>query len=93
MWMCRRERMRVVSRVGVLEGLSSGLVPGVNRVVMLECVMEWGVPVRLITMGTMSTCVPSYCEWISFARGVQFSMMRWWVSLRLSFMEYFHSPI
>jgi hypothetical protein len=75
--------MRVVSRVGVLEGLSSGSVPGLIKVVMLVCVREWGVPVRLITMGTMSTCVHGHCERNAFARGVYFSVMRW-PSLRLS---------
>jgi hypothetical protein len=53
--MCRRESVRVVSRGGVLEGMLGGSLLGMTRVVMLMCVMEWGVPVRPITMGTMST--------------------------------------
>jgi hypothetical protein len=77
--MCKREMIRVVSRVEVREGLSSGSVLGLSRVVML--VRMWGVPVRLMTTGTMSTCVPRQCERIAFARVVYFSMMRWWVSL------------
>jgi hypothetical protein len=59
--------MWVVSGVGVLEGLSGGSVLGLIRVVMLVCVREWGVTVRLITMGTMTTCVPSQCERSAFA--------------------------
>jgi hypothetical protein len=36
-------------------------------------VREWGVLVRLISMGTMSTCVPDECERSSaYARGVYF---------------------
>jgi hypothetical protein len=83
--MCRREIMRVVSRVGVFEGLSCVSVLGLIRVVILACVREWGVPVRLITMGTMSACVPCQCEWSAFARGVYLSM-RCWVSLRIVFV-------
>jgi hypothetical protein len=57
--MCRRKRLRlVVSWVEVLEGLYGGSVLGLIRVVKLVYVREWGVPVRLLTMGTMSTCVP-----------------------------------
>jgi hypothetical protein len=64
--------MRLVSRVKVLEGLSSGSILGLIRVVMLVCVREWGVPVRLITMGMMSTSVPCQCERNAFARGCVF---------------------
>jgi hypothetical protein len=64
--------MRVVLQVGVFEGLFGGSVLGFIRVVMLMCVKEWGVPVRLITMGTMSTCVSSQCERSAFARGCIF---------------------
>jgi hypothetical protein len=64
--------MRVVSRVGVLESLPSGSVLGLIRVVMRVCLREWDVPVRLITMGTMSTCVPGQCERSAFARGCIF---------------------
>jgi hypothetical protein len=82
--MCWREITRVVSWVEVLEGLSRGSVLGLIRVVMLLCVREWGVPVRLITMGKMSTYVHGQCERSAFARGLlYFSMVRWWVSLRL----------
>jgi hypothetical protein len=73
MWVCRRERMWVVSRVGVLEGyLFGGSILGLIRVVMLVCVTEWNVPVRLITMGTMSTCVPRQCERSALAKGCVF---------------------
>jgi hypothetical protein len=91
--MYKPETMRVVSRVEVLEGLSGGSVLGLIRVVMLVYVREWGVPVRLINMGTMPTCVPRKCERSAFARGVYFYMTRWWVSLRLLSLQYFHSPI
>jgi hypothetical protein len=70
--MCRRERMRVVPRVVVLEGVSSGLVLGLTRVMMAVCVREWNAPVRLITMGMISTCVPSQCKRSAFARGCTF---------------------
>jgi hypothetical protein len=50
--------MLVISRVGVLEGLHGGSGLGLIRVVMLVCVRVWGVPAGLMTMGTMSTCVP-----------------------------------
>jgi hypothetical protein len=66
--------MRVVSRVGVLEGLCGGSILGLIRVVMrVVCVGEWGVPVvRLITMGTVSTCVHGKYERSAFARVVHF---------------------
>jgi hypothetical protein len=76
-----------VSRVfGVVEELSGESVLGLIRVVMLVCVRVWGVPVRLMTIGsTMSTYVLCQCERSAFARGVYFCM-RWWVSLRLLFV-------
>jgi hypothetical protein len=40
--MCRRERMRAMSRVGGLEGVSGWSALGSIRVVMLVCVSEWG---------------------------------------------------
>jgi hypothetical protein len=58
---------------------------------MLVCVRVRGVPVRLITMGTMSTCVPRHCEWRAFAREVKLSVIRRWVSLRLLSVQYLHS--
>jgi uncharacterized membrane protein (UPF0136 family) len=64
--------MRVVSRVGVFKGLYGSSVLRLIRVLMLVCVRKWGVPVRLITMGTMSTCVPRQCERSAFARGCLF---------------------
>jgi hypothetical protein len=70
--------MWVMSRVGVLEGLFGGSVLGLIRVVILVCVREWGAPVRLVTIGKMSICVPGQCERSAFARGVYFSMI-WWV--------------
>jgi hypothetical protein len=91
--MCKREIMRVVSRFGVFAGFSGGSVLGLIRVLMLMCKREWGVPVRIITMGTASTCVLGQFEQSAFAREVFFSMVRWWVSLRLLYAQYFHSPI
>jgi hypothetical protein len=84
-----------VSRVGVWEDMSGGSVLGFFRVVMIVCVRVWGVSLRLMSIGTMSTSVPGKCERSAFAKGVYFSMMRWWVSLKLSSVQYFHmhSPI
>jgi hypothetical protein len=57
---------------GAWEGLSGGLVLGLIMLVMLVCVRVMGVPVRLITMCTMSTCVPAQCERSAFAWGYIF---------------------
>jgi hypothetical protein len=54
----RRAPTWVVSRVGAWEGLSSGSLLDLIRVVMLVCVRVWGVHVRLMTMSMMSTSMP-----------------------------------
>jgi hypothetical protein len=68
--MCRREIVRVVSRFGVLEALRGESLLGLIRAVILVCAREWDEPVRLITMGTMSTCVLGECARSAFVRGV-----------------------
>jgi hypothetical protein len=80
--------IRVVSRVEVWEGLSRGSILGFMSEVMLVWVRLWGVPVRLMTMGTMSIFVPCQCERRSFAMGVYFYMMRRWVSLKLMTVQH-----
>jgi uncharacterized iron-regulated membrane protein len=57
---CTRHVLGVLSSESIL-GLISGVV--------LVCVRGRGVSVRLVTMGTMSTCVPDQCERSAFARG------------------------
>jgi hypothetical protein len=66
--------MRAVSRVGYWEGMSGGSFLGLTREVVLEWVRVRDVPVRLMTMGIMSTCVQSQCERSAFARGVYFRL-------------------
>jgi hypothetical protein len=50
--------MRDVSRRAFEMSLSGGSVRRVRREVRLAMVDECGVPVRLMTMGRMSTAVP-----------------------------------
>jgi hypothetical protein len=71
--MCRQEIMRVVSRVGVLEGMYNGSALGFIRVVVLVCVRKGGMPVRLIAMGTMSTCVLASVSGVRLQGGVFFN--------------------
>jgi hypothetical protein len=56
-------------------------------------VVECGVPVRLMTMGRMSTSLPGQWARMAFARGVDLARIRWAVWERLWFVQYFHSPI
>jgi hypothetical protein len=73
--------------------LSGGSLRRVRREVRLAMVDERGVPVRLMTMGRMSTSLPS--EWLrmAFARGVYLSLIKRDVWERLWSVQYFHSPI
>jgi hypothetical protein len=74
---CRREMVRVVSRVRVWQDLSGGSLLGCISEVMLVRVGTWGVNVLVMTMGMMSTCVPDTRERSAFTRGLYLSM-RWW---------------
>jgi hypothetical protein len=65
----------------------------VSRYVRLEMVDECGVPVRLMTMGRMSTSVLGQWLRMAFARGVYLARMSWAVWERLWSVQYFHSPI
>jgi hypothetical protein len=62
--------MRDVSRRALEMSLSRGDVLAVSREVRLVMVDECGVPVRLMTMGRMSTIVPGQWLRMAFARGV-----------------------
>jgi hypothetical protein len=62
--------MRVVSSRVLEMSLSGGSVRAVSREVRLVMVDACGVPVRLMTMGRMSTTVPSQWLRMAFARGV-----------------------
>jgi hypothetical protein len=85
--------MRDVSSRALEMSLSGGSVWAVSREVRLVMVDECGLPVRLMTMGRMSTTVP--CQWLrmAFARGVYLAWMRRVVWERLLSVQYFHSPI
>jgi hypothetical protein len=77
----------------VWEGLCGGLVFGLLSEEVMVWVRVWGVHVRLVTVGMMSICVPCKCERSAFAKGVYCVMLRWWLSLRLLSVQYYHSPI
>jgi hypothetical protein len=68
--------MRVVSSRALAMSLSGGSLRAVSREVRLVIVDECGVPVRLMTMGKMSTTVPGQWLRIAFARGVYLARMR-----------------
>jgi hypothetical protein len=68
--------MRDVSRRALEMSWSGGSVRAVSREVRLVMVGECGVPVRLITMGRMSTIVPGQWLRMAFARGVYLLRMR-----------------
>jgi hypothetical protein len=57
--------------------LSGGSVRRVRREVRLAMVDECGVHVRLMTMGRMSTSVPSQWLRMAFARGVYLARISW----------------
>jgi hypothetical protein len=62
--------MRYVSSLALKMSLSGGSVRRVSREVKLAMVEECGVPVRLMTMGRISTSVPGQLLRMAFARGV-----------------------
>jgi hypothetical protein len=64
--------MRDVSSRALEMSLSGGSVRRVWREVRLAMVDECGVPVRLMTMGRMSTSVPGQWARMAFARGCIF---------------------
>jgi hypothetical protein len=68
--------MRDVSRRALEMSLSGGYVRAVRREVRLVMVEECGVPVRLMTMGRMSTTVLGQWLRMAFARGVYLARMR-----------------
>jgi hypothetical protein len=84
--------MRDMSSRALEMSLSGGSVRRVNRDVRLEMVVECGVPVRLMTMGRMSTSVPGKWLRMALARGVYLARMSWAVWERLWSVHYFHSP-
>jgi hypothetical protein len=63
----------------------------VRREIRLVMVDECGVPVRLMTMGRMSTSVPGHWLRMAFARGVYLARIMWAVWERLWSVQYFHS--
>jgi hypothetical protein len=85
--------MRDVSMRALEMSLSRGSVRRVRREVKVVMVDECGAPVRLMTMGRMSTSVPGQWLRMAFARGVHLARIRWAVWERLWSVEYFHSPI
>ena len=85
--------MRDVSRRALEMSLSGGSVRAVSREVRLVMVEEYGVHVRLMTMGRMSTTVPGQWLRMAFARGVYLDRMRSAVCERLLSVQYFYSPI
>jgi hypothetical protein len=85
--------MRDVSWRALETSLSGGSVRAVSREMRLVMVEECGVPVRVMTMGRMSTTVPGQWLRIAFARGVYLARMRLAVCERLLSVQYFHSPI
>jgi hypothetical protein len=85
--------MRDVSRRAFEMSLSGGSVRRVRREVRLVMVDECGVPVRLMTMGRMSTAALGHCRRMALARGVCLARINWVVWERLWSVQYFYSPI
>jgi hypothetical protein len=85
--------MHDVSSRALEMSLSGGSVQRVSREVRLVMVDECGVPVRLMTMGRMSTSVLGQWLRMAFARGVYLARNNWVVWERLWSVQYFHSPI
>jgi hypothetical protein len=75
--------MRDVLSRALEMSLSGGSVRSVRREVRLAMVDEFGVPVRLMTMGTMSTSVLGQWTRMAFARGVYLARITWAVWERL----------
>jgi hypothetical protein len=85
--------MREVSSRALEMSLSRGSVRRVRREVRLAMVDECGVPVRLMTMGRMSTSLVGQWLRMAFARGVYLALIKCVVWERLWSVTYFHSPI
>jgi hypothetical protein len=68
--------MRDVSSRAFEMSLSGGSVRRVRREVRLAMVDECGVPVRLMTMGRMSTSVHGQWLRMAFARGVYLARIK-----------------
>jgi hypothetical protein len=75
--------MRDVSSRALEMSLPGGSVRRVSREVRLVMVVECGVPVRLMTMGRMSTTVHGQWLRMAFARGVYLARINWAVWERL----------
>jgi hypothetical protein len=86
-------RMRDVSDRALEMSLARGSVRRVRREVRLAMVDECAVPVRLMTMGRMSTSILGQWRHMAFARGVYLARIKWAVWERLWYVQYFHSPI
>jgi hypothetical protein len=69
-------RQTLWRRLGTRLNMSKGSVRVVSREVRLVMVVECGVPVRLITMGRMSTTVPGQWFRMALARGVYLARIR-----------------
>jgi hypothetical protein len=70
--------MRDVSRRALeMMSLSRGSVRRVRSEVRLVVVDKCGVPVRLMTMGRMSTSVHGQWLRMAFARGVYLARIKW----------------
>jgi hypothetical protein len=85
--------MRDVSNRALEMSLLGGSARRVRREVRHAMVDECGVPVRLMTMGRMSTSVRGHWLRMTFARDVYLARIKWAVWERLWFVQYFHSPI
>jgi hypothetical protein len=68
--------MQDVSSRAFQVSLSGGSVRRVMREVRLAMVDDCGVPVRLMTMGRMSTTVPGQWLRMAFARGVYLARIK-----------------
>jgi hypothetical protein len=85
--------MRDVSSRVLEMSLSGGSLRSVSREVRLVMVDVCGVPLRLMTMGRMSTSVHGQWLRLAFARSVYLACISWVVWERLWSVQYFHSPI
>jgi hypothetical protein len=85
--------MRDVSSRAFEMRMSGRSMRRVRSKMRLVVVDECGVPIRLMTMGKMSTSVPGQCGRMAIARGVYLARINWAVWERLWSVHYFHSPI
>jgi pyrroloquinoline quinone (PQQ) biosynthesis protein C len=85
--------MRDESSRALEMSLSGGSVRRVSREVRLAMMDECDVPLRLMTIGVMSTAVPGLWLRMAFARGVYLARINKAGSERLWSVQYFHSLI